>query len=97
MRRQLALVKELCRSLPLCFLATAHEIARIRLLVFQSGIRTMIRNCFQVIEALFKAVTYLLILVIGLAMAGLGAYTVIGLAFRAGQFLWNLVLKEPWL
>ena len=57
----------------------------------------MIKNFFIAIEALFKAVTYLLILVIGLTMASLGAYTVICLAFRIAQFLWNLMFKEPWL
>lgn len=57
----------------------------------------MIQSIFQAIEASCRAVIYLLILVAGLAMASLGAYTIILLAFRIGQFLWTLIFKEAWL
>ena len=57
----------------------------------------MIQSIFQAIEAVLRAVIYLLILVMGLSMAGLGAYTIVFLAFRIGQFLWELISKRAWL
>ena len=57
----------------------------------------MLKNLFAAIEAMLRAVIYLLILLMGLAMAGLGAYTILFLSLRIGQFLWVLILKDKWL
>ena len=57
----------------------------------------MIKGLFQAIEALFKATTYLLVLIIGLTVTGLGAYIVLFLAFRIAQFLYELLFKAPWI
>jgi predicted amino acid racemase len=73
------------------------EVKRIRKLIFKVGITDMLKNIFAGIEAMLRAVIYLLILLMGLALAGLGTFTILFLAFRSGQFLWALILKEKWL
>lgn len=57
----------------------------------------MIKAFFQAIEAMARATIYLLLLLIGLTVTGLGAYMVFFLAFRIGQFFWELIFKKPWL
>jgi hypothetical protein len=57
----------------------------------------MLRNFLNLIESVIQAVTYLLILVIGLTAAGLGAFLVVLLALRFGQLIWAIILKEPWI
>ena len=57
----------------------------------------MINNIFKAIESAVRAVTYLLILVMGLSIAGLGAFTILFLTIRIGQFLWTLMFQEAWL
>ena len=57
----------------------------------------MLKKLFEAAEAMLRAVIYLLILVMGLSSASLGAYTILFLAFRFGQFLWELIFKEAWL
>jgi len=57
----------------------------------------MIKVIFEAIEAMLRAVIYLLILLIGLALAALGAYTIVFLSIRIGQLLYELLFKEKWL
>lgn len=57
----------------------------------------MLKKIFEAVEAMLRSVIYLLILLMGLAMASLGAYTILFLALRVGQFLFELIFKEPWL
>jgi len=97
MEKQLAVIQEVIRSVPLCWRAAIGELQKIKILILHTGIPTMIKSLFQAIEALCRAVIYVLILTMGVAVAGLGAYTIIFLAFRTGQFLWTLIFKEPWL
>lgn len=70
---------------------------KVRELIFKVGIPDMLKNIFAGIEAMLRAVIYLLILLMGLALAGLGAYTILFLALRGGQFLYELIFKEKWL
>ena len=62
-----------------------------------SGVSLMIKVIFEAIEAMLRAVIYLLILLIGLALAALGAYTIVFLSIRIGQLLYELLFKEKWL
>ena len=73
------------------------EIKKSKELILNSGINQMLKKMFEAIEAIFRASTYLLILVMGLSIAGLGAYTIIFLSIRIGQFLFELLFKERWL
>lgn len=57
----------------------------------------MLKKLFEAVEAILRAVIYLLILLMGLALASLGAYTIMFLALRIGQFLFELIFKEKWL
>jgi len=57
----------------------------------------MLKKLFEAVEAMLRAVIYLLILLMGLAMAALGAYTILFLSLRIGQFLFELIFKEKWL
>lgn len=57
----------------------------------------MLKNFFAAVEAMLRSVIYLLILLMGLAMAALGAYTILFLALRFGQFLFELFGREKWL
>ena len=57
----------------------------------------MVKNVFEALEAMLRAVIYLLILLMGLALAALGAYLIMFLSIRIGQFLYELLLKEKWL
>ena len=88
--RWIALMRYSARAVP-------QEICKITHLILQSTSRAMIKNMFQAIEALFRAVIYLLILLMGLSMAGLGAFTIFFLAIRIGQFLWALIFVEKWI
>jgi len=73
------------------------EVKKIREVIFKLGITDMLKNIFAGIEAILRAVIYLLILLMGLAIAGLGSYTILFLALRIGQFLYELIFKEKWL
>jgi hypothetical protein len=73
------------------------EVKRIRELIFKLGITDMLKNIFAGIEAMLRAVIYLLILLMGLALAGLGAYIILFLALRSGQFLHTLIFRSRWL
>jgi len=57
----------------------------------------MIKRLFEAIEGLCQAATYLLILLTGLVIMGLAAFTVLFLAIRMGQFLWVTLFAERWL
>lgn len=70
---------------------------KVRELIFKVGITDMLKNIFAGIEAMLRAVIYLLILLMGIAIAGLGSYTILFLALRIGQFLYELIFKEKWL
>jgi len=74
-----------------------YEVSRIKPLIFESTISAMIQNLFQAIEAMLRAVMYLLILLMGVAVAGLAAFTIVCLAVRIGQFLWVLIFAEKWV
>jgi len=73
------------------------NIKKVGELIFKVGITDMLKNMFAGIEAMLRAVIYLLILLMGLAMASLGAYTIIFLAVRIGQFLHTLIFQSRWL
>jgi hypothetical protein len=73
------------------------KVKRIGELIFKLGITDMLKNIFAGIEAMLRAVIYLLILLMGLAITCLGAYTILFLAFRIGQFLYTLIFRNPWL
>jgi len=57
----------------------------------------MIKRLFEAIEGLCQAATYLLILLTGLVIMGLAAFTVLFVAIRMGQFLWVTLFAEKWL
>lgn len=97
MEKILTLIRELCRSAPLCWQTVIAETRNIKQLVFYSKGFDMIKSFFQAFESLLRAIIYLLILLIGLTATGLGAYIVLFLAIRIGQFLWVLFFKDPWL
>ena len=93
----LLLIFELPQSLRLCWRVADMERKTIKSIVVYSEIAAMLKNFFQLLESLIRSVMYLLILIIGLTATGLGAFLVVLLAFRIGQFLWIGFLKEPWL
>ena len=97
MGKNFTLIRKFCHSVPRHWQATIEETQNIRRLIIYSEGFAMIKSLFQAIEALLRAVIYLLILIMGLAITGLGAYTVLFFAIRIGQFLWKFILKEPWL
>jgi len=57
----------------------------------------MFRNFLNCIEAMIRAVSYLLILIIGLTATTLGAFFVVMLAYRLWQLFWFILFKESWL
>ena len=73
------------------------EIKKTKELILNSGVRQMLKNIFEAVEATFRAAIYLLILIMGLSVAGLGSYTIIFLSIRVGQFLFELIFKDKWL
>jgi len=97
MEKSFTLIRKLCRTVPRHWQAFIAEMQSIKCLIIYSEGFAMIKSLFQAIEALLRAVIYLLILIMGLAITGLGAYVVLLSAIRIGQFLWKFMLKEPWL
>jgi hypothetical protein len=73
------------------------ETKNIYRLIFLSETKVMIKAIFQSIESMVRAVIYFLILIIGLSFAALGAYVSFFLAIRIGGFLYQLLLRRPWL
>jgi hypothetical protein len=57
----------------------------------------MLKRFFEAVEAMLKTIIYLLILLMGMAIATLGTYTILFLALRIGQLLFELIFKEKWL
>ena len=57
----------------------------------------MLKKLFETISAMLSSVIGLFILLMGLAIAALGAYTIMFGALRMGQFLYELIFKEKWL
>jgi hypothetical protein len=74
-----------------------HETEKIKPLIFKCGVMQMLKKLFEAVEAAIRAAIYLLVLLMGLAIAALGAYTIIFLTIRVGQFLWVLIFKNKWL
>ena len=97
MKKLFLLICELLRSLPLCWRALKTEVHKVKESIFYSEANIMIKSFFNAIEAMIRAVIYLLILIIGLTAAALGSYIVLFLAIRTAQLLWTLIFKEPWL
>jgi len=56
----------------------------------------MLKNLYQFLEALLNALTYLMVLFMAVALAGLGAFVIGTLAFRMGQFIWAIFGKNRW-
>ena len=46
---------------------------------------------------MFRAVIYLLILLMGLTLAAFGAYVILFMAFRMAQFLHDAIFAHRWL
>ena len=57
----------------------------------------MLRNLLNFAEAMIQAVSYLLILIIGLTATALGTFIVVMVAYRLVQLLWFYIFKEPWV
>lgn len=57
----------------------------------------MLKEISKTFEAVLWALLYFFVLLIGLAVAVLGAYIVIFLSYRTGQFLFELIFREKWL
>ena len=57
----------------------------------------MFKKLLNCIEAMIQAVTYLLVLIIGLTATALGAFIVVMVGYRLGQLLWFHLFKEPWI
>jgi hypothetical protein len=57
----------------------------------------MLRNVFNGFEAMLRAVTFLLILVIGFTLALFGSFITVFLAFRMSQFLYDMIFSHRWL
>lgn len=57
----------------------------------------MLKEISKRFEAVLWALLYFFVLLIGLAVAVLGAYIVIFLSYRTGQFLFELIFREKWL
>ena len=70
------LIRELSCCIPLCWQTFKAEVGKIKQYIIYSEAPVMIKSFFQAIEALFRAVMYLLILLMGLSIAGLGAYII---------------------
>ena len=77
--------------------AVGQETRKIRTSIYESRTSAMVKQIFEAIEAMFRAVIYLLILLMGLAIAALGAYTILFLALRIGQLLHTLIFQKKWL
>lgn len=78
-------------------LKCSYEMKTIYQRIFYCETKAMIKAIFQAIESMIRAVTYLLILIIGLSVASLGAYASIYFAIRIGQFLYVIFFRERWL
>jgi len=57
----------------------------------------MLKKFLDAVETMLRAVIYLLILLMGLALAALGAFTITFLSIRIGQFLFELLGRRSWL
>jgi len=73
------------------------EIRKSKELISKSGTSQMLKKLFEAVEAILRAVIYLLILIMGLSIAGLGAYFIFFLSIRMGQFFFELLFSEKWL
>lgn len=93
----ISVIIELAKCVPLCWRVATTERRTIKSFIIYMEPTLMIKNLFQLLESLLRAIMYLLILIIGLAATGLGSFLVVALAFRIGEFFWELILKEAWL
>ena len=97
MKNYSTIIRELYRSGPLCWRTIFMETQKVKELILYSEGKVMIKGFFQAFEALFRAVIYLLVLIIGLTVTALCTYIVIFLTIRIGQFLWVLIFKDQWI
>lgn len=56
----------------------------------------MFKRIFDSCEGIFQALVYLMTLIMALALAALGAFVVIMVAIRGGQFLWSVLFQHKW-
>jgi hypothetical protein len=77
--------------------AIRQELSNIRTLTFECEVAQMPKRIFQAIEAMFRALIYFEILLMGASIGGLSLFVVVGLAIRFGQLVYELILKEKWL
>jgi hypothetical protein len=83
-------IRRLVRAIP-------AEVERTHVALFQSGTQEMIKNVFNGFEAMLRAVTFLLILVIGFTLALFGTYITVFLAYRMSQLLYDAIFSHRWL
>jgi len=96
MEIDLTIIGELLQAVPLCWHRTRTEVTEIKTLLIDAE-AFMLVNFFKAIEALARALIYLLTLIIGLTATALACYFMIFLSFRVGQFLWIFLFKDPWI
>ena len=96
MKSDFTLLGELLQAGPLCWHRTRVEAGDIKTLLIDTE-AFMLGNFFKAMEALARALIYLLTLVIGLTVTALACYFMIFLSFRIAQALWVLLFKDPWL
>ena len=90
------IISELLLAVPLCWHRACTETSEIKTLIINTE-EFMLVNFFKAIESLARALIYLLTLIIGLTVTALACYFMIFLSFRAGQFLWIFLFKDPWI
>ena len=69
----------------------------IKTTIFTHGSLAMFKRFLEIGEAMLRAATYFMVLVIGLSVACLGAFTIVFMSIRIGEFLWDFCLKNRWL
>jgi len=74
-----------------------QETERIKPLVLRCGVTEMFKRMFEAVEAMLRAIIYLLILVTGASIARVGAFIIIFLAIRFAQLVYELILKSKWI
>ena len=57
----------------------------------------MVTELFKKVESALRAAIYLLVLIMGVSVATLGAYAVFFLCYRSGQLLWDSIFKSRWM
>jgi hypothetical protein len=57
----------------------------------------MLSDIFKIFESALRAAIYLLVLIMGVSVATLGAYVVFFLCYRSGQLFWDSIFKSRWM